>query len=93
MEAEGAGEIERLDAVLLVAGGRDGEQDVPGLSEGFDLALEDVVEGVVVAYGGEDAGVGGAGSGDAGDVDSLSYVVERIYPVAGIAFSEGTRRR
>jgi hypothetical protein len=175
VEAEGAGEIERLDAVLLVAGGRDGEQDVPGLSEGFDLALEDVVEGVVVADGGEDAGVGGegdgsqggavdgeagdelgdemlgvgggasvaadeelaaglhgvggdtagfddggvgglvaedpghgvyglgelafdevdhgAGSGDAGDADSLSYVVERIYPVAGIAISEGTRRR
>jgi hypothetical protein len=66
VKAEGAGELEGADAVLAVAAGRDGEEDVAGLAEGFDLALEDVVEGVVVADGGEDAGVGGEGDGAKG---------------------------
>lgn len=66
VEAEGAGQGEGLDAVFAVAAGGDGEEDVAGLAEGFDLALEDVVEGVVVADGGEDAGVGGEGDGAEG---------------------------
>ncbi len=70
VEAEGAGDFEGLDAVFGVAGGGDGEEDVAGLAEGFDLALEDVVEGVVVADGGEDTGVGGEGNGaEGGTVD------------------------
>ena len=70
VEAEGAGELEGPDAVLAVAAGGDGEEDVAGLAEGFDLALEDVVEGVVVADGGEDAGVGGESDGaEGGAVD------------------------
>ena len=63
MEAECLCELEGLDAVAAVAAGGDGEEDVAGLAEGFDLALEDVVEGVVVADGGENAGVGGEGDG------------------------------
>ncbi len=58
VDAEGAGQAEGFDAVLAVAGGGDGEEDVAWEAEGFDLALEDVVVGVVVADGGEDAGVG-----------------------------------
>ena len=70
VDAEGARELERLDAVLRVAGGGVGEQDVAGLAEGFDLALEDMVEGVVVADGGEDAAIGSEGDGaEGGAVD------------------------
>ncbi len=58
VQAEAAGTLEGLDAVLRVARGGDGEEDVARLAESFDLALEDVVEVEVVADGGEDAGVG-----------------------------------
>ena len=57
MDAERARALEGLDAVLRVARGGDGEQYVAGLAESFDLALEDVVEVIVVADRGEDAGV------------------------------------
>ena len=43
VDAHGFGEFEGLDAVLGVAGGGDGEEDVAFDAEGFDLALEDVV--------------------------------------------------
>ena len=66
VDAHGACELEGLDAVFGVAGGGDGEQDVALVGEGFDLALEDVVVGVVVADGGEDGGVGGEGDGAQG---------------------------
>ncbi len=69
-EGEGAGALEGAEAVGGVAGGGDGEQDVAGLAEGFDLAGEDVVEAVVVADGGEDGAVGGEGDGaEGGAVD------------------------
>ena len=54
------------EQVLRVAGGRDGEEDVAGLGECFQLAGEDVVEAVVVAGGGEDGGVGGESNGAEG---------------------------
>ena len=70
VEAEGASEREGANTVLGVTGGGDGEEDVAGLAEGLDLTLEDVIEGVVVADGGEDAGVGGEGDGaEGGAVD------------------------
>ena len=58
--------MERVEDVGGVAGGGDGEEDVAGLAEGFDLAGEDTVEAVVVAAGGEDGGVGGEGDGAEG---------------------------
>ncbi len=58
--------VEGFEDVGGVAGGGDGEEDVAGLAEGFDLALEDAVEAVVVAGGGEDGGVGGEGDGSEG---------------------------
>lgn len=64
------GLIEGAEDVGGVAGGGDAEEDVAGLSEGFDLALEEVVEAVVVAGGGEDGRVGGKGDGaEGGTVD------------------------
>ncbi len=68
--AAGAGFGEGAEEVFAVAGGGDGEEDVAGGGEGFELAGEDVVEGVVVADGGEDGGVGGEGDGaEGGAVD------------------------
>ena len=58
--------LRALTAVLAVAGGGDGKKDVAGVAEGFDLSLEDVVVGVVVADGGKDGGVGGEGDGAQG---------------------------
>ena len=58
--------LRALTQFLLLPAGGDGEQDVAFEAEGFDLALEDVVVGVVVADGGEDAGVGGEGDGAEG---------------------------
>src|SRR6185312_9444460 len=69
-EAHLAGLVEGAEDVGRVAGGGDAEEDVAGLAEGFDLALEDVVEAVVVAAGGEDGGVRGEGNGaEGGAVD------------------------
>lgn len=42
-----------VDNVGGVAAGADGEDDVAGLGEGFDLSGEDVGEAEVVAGGGE----------------------------------------
>jgi hypothetical protein len=61
-----AGLVEGVEDVGGVAGGRDGEEDVAGLTEGFDLAGEDLIEAEVVAAGGEDGGVGGEGDGAEG---------------------------
>ena len=84
-------ELEGLDAVLAVAAGGDGEQDVAFEAEGFDLALEDVVVAVVVADGGEDAGVGGEGDGAKGGAvdgeagDELGDEVLRVGGGASVA--------
>ena len=84
VEAEGVGQLESADAVLRVAGGGDGEEDVAGLAEGFDLALEDVVEGMVVADGGEDAAVGGEGDGTEGGAVDGEAGYELGYEVLGV---------
>ncbi len=86
VEAEGAGLLEGADAVPAVAAGGDGEEDVAGLAEGFDLALEDVVEGVVVADGGEDAAVGGEGDGAEGgavDGEACDELGDEVLGVGG----------
>ena len=64
------------------------------MAEGFDLALEDVVEGVIVTHGGEDAGVrresdraeGGAVDGEAGY--ELGYEVLGVGCGATVAADE-----
>ena len=86
VHAEAAGALEGLDAVLRVARGGDGEQDVAGLAEGFDLALEDVVEVVVVADRGEDAGVRREGNGAeswAVDGESRDELGDQVLGVGG----------
>jgi len=60
------GLMEGVDDVFGVAGGGDAEEEVAGLAEGFDLALEELIEAEVVADGGEDGGVGGEGDGAEG---------------------------
>ena len=65
-DARHLGLVKGFDDVLRVTGGGDGEEDVAGLADGFDLAGEEMVEAVVVAGGGEDGGVGGEGDGAEG---------------------------
>ena len=61
-----AGLMEGLEDIGGVAGGGDAEEDVAGLTEGFDLTREDAIEAEVVAGGGKDGGVGGEGYGAEG---------------------------
>ena len=66
--------MEGFEDVGGVAGGGDAEEDVAGLAECFDLALEEAIEAEVVAACGEDGGVGGEGDGaESGAVDGEAY--------------------
>ncbi len=55
--------FEGVDEVGRVPGGGDGEEDVAGSAEGFELARKDELVAEVVAGGGEDGAVGGEGDG------------------------------
>src|ERR1039458_595178 len=55
MDAHGAREFERLDAVFRVAAGRDGQQDVSLAAQRLDLPFEDILVAVVVSYRSQDA--------------------------------------
>jgi len=60
------GLVQGFDDVGRVAGGGDTEEDVAGLTESFDLALEETVKAEVVASGRQDGGVGGESDGAQG---------------------------
>jgi hypothetical protein len=69
-DADFFGLMKRFYDVGGIAGGGDAEEDIAGLAESFDLALEEVVVAEVVAGGGEDGGVGGEGDGaEGGPID------------------------
>jgi hypothetical protein len=53
-DADDFGLSDGSNEVFGVAGGGDGEEDVAGLTEGFELAGEEMLEAVVVADCGED---------------------------------------
>src|SRR5665213_3781823 len=59
-------QLQRLDAVLRVAAGRNREEHIALDAERFNLPLEDIVVAVIVADGGENAGVGGKRDGAQG---------------------------
>ena len=58
-----AGKLKGADDVAGASGGRDAEEDVAARAEGFDLAGEDAIEGVIVRDGSEQRGVGGESDG------------------------------
>ena|ERR1700733_3188956 len=69
-DAHFSGLMQGFEDVWGVARGGDGEEEVAGLAEGFELTGEDVVEAVVIAGSGEDGGVSGEGDGaEGGAVD------------------------
>jgi len=93
-DADDLGLSNGSDEIFGVAGGRDGEEDVAGLAEGFELTGEEVVEAVVVACGGEDRRVGGEGDGAEGRAvdgeadDELGDEVLRVGGGATVAGDE-----
>ncbi|MCY1302189.1 hypothetical protein D9M70_518350 [compost metagenome] len=54
----GAGGFHGAHHIGGISAGGDRHQHIAGLAEGIDLALEDLVEAIVVADGGEDGGIG-----------------------------------
>ena len=69
------GESDSLKHVGRIAAGGDGDGDVPGAAEGFDLARKDAAKAVIIGDGGDggkicgqgERGKGGAIKGEAAD--------------------------
>ncbi len=83
--------MEGVEDVRGVDGGRDAEEDVAGMAEGFDLAGTDLVVAAVVGAGGEDGRVGRQGDGAEGGAvggeadDELGYEVLGVGGGASVA--------
>src|SRR5204863_819447 len=79
------------DDVGALATGREGDEDIVGGDQGFDLAGEDVLEAVIVGSGGQNRGVGGEGeSGETGTIgteanDQLGSEMDGVGSAAAIA--------
>lgn len=93
-EAATARGLDGGDHVGAVAGGRDANEDIPGVSESLDLSGKDRLIAVVVRDSGEDGRVRGEGKGGEGEAlgakaaDEFGIEMLRIGGTAAIAAPE-----
>jgi hypothetical protein len=79
-----AGHFDGFENIAGFSAGRESHQDISGLAEGIDLPGKDIAEFVIIAYGGEETGIGGQSQGGVGAPVGIEAAGEFRGEVSGI---------